>query len=131
MIRRPPRSTLFPYTTLFRSAYNLAFAYGLVPSKAHSRALFLQSREMFERLGNRLGVADTLWALAMLEGIEGDPHTARRQANESVRQHRELGDAFGLVDALQEQGRAALELGELEVARSSFLETLEGLAPVG
>src|SRR3712207_7055234 len=24
MIRRPPRSTLFPYTTLFRSRYNLA-----------------------------------------------------------------------------------------------------------
>src|SRR5256885_12895681 len=23
MIRRPPRSTLFPYTTLFRSAFNL------------------------------------------------------------------------------------------------------------
>jgi predicted ATPase/class 3 adenylate cyclase len=111
--------------------YNLAFAYGLVPSKARSRTLFLQSREMFERLGNRLGVADTLWALAMLEGLEGDPHTARRQADESVRLHRELGDAFGLVDALQEKGRAALELGELEVARSSFLETLEGLAPIG
>src|SRR3712207_8821212 len=26
MIRRPPRSTLFPYTTLFRSAYNGHFA---------------------------------------------------------------------------------------------------------
>src|SRR3712207_8014484 len=25
MIRRPPRSTLFPYTTLFRSVVNLAF----------------------------------------------------------------------------------------------------------
>src|SRR5947207_14519256 len=25
MIRRPPRSTLFPYTTLFRSAYALEF----------------------------------------------------------------------------------------------------------
>jgi predicted ATPase/class 3 adenylate cyclase len=111
--------------------YNLAFAYGLVPSKARSRTLFLQSREMFERLGNRLGVADTLWALAMLEGLEGDPQSARRQADESVRLHRELGDAFGLVDALQEKGRAALELGELEVARSSFLETLEGLAPIG
>src|SRR3712207_7662163 len=24
MIRRPPRSTLFPYTTLFRSAHNVA-----------------------------------------------------------------------------------------------------------
>src|SRR2546422_2138525 len=26
MIRRPPRSTLFPYTTLFRSAFSLADA---------------------------------------------------------------------------------------------------------
>src|SRR3712207_7481905 len=32
MIRRPPRSTLFPYTTLFRSALRLALpdAHGLV-----------------------------------------------------------------------------------------------------
>src|SRR5258708_23401174 len=28
MIRRPPRSTLFPYTTLFRSGY-LKFGYGV------------------------------------------------------------------------------------------------------
>src|SRR5256885_7448114 len=27
MIRRPPRSTLFPYTTLFRSNFALAFDY--------------------------------------------------------------------------------------------------------
>src|SRR2546422_2659608 len=27
MIRRPPRSTLFPYTTLFRSEHVLAFGY--------------------------------------------------------------------------------------------------------
>src|SRR5438876_3868002 len=27
MIRRPPRSTLFPYTTLFRSSCNRAFAF--------------------------------------------------------------------------------------------------------
>src|SRR2546422_4344807 len=25
MIRRPPRSTLFPYTTLFRSRYNIGY----------------------------------------------------------------------------------------------------------
>src|ERR1043165_105955 len=28
MIRRPPRSTLFPYTTLFRSIANMAPEYG-------------------------------------------------------------------------------------------------------
>src|SRR5256885_8679675 len=30
MIRRPPRSTLFPYTTLFRSTYFLILVGGLV-----------------------------------------------------------------------------------------------------
>src|SRR5258708_26760588 len=28
MIRRPPRSTLFPYTTLFRSRWNASVLYG-------------------------------------------------------------------------------------------------------
>src|SRR3712207_8644113 len=35
MIRRPPRSTLFPYTTLFRSLYPAALGV-LVLSKAHN-----------------------------------------------------------------------------------------------
>src|SRR3712207_8707629 len=30
MIRRPPRSTLFPYTTLFRSKNNFIFKVGLI-----------------------------------------------------------------------------------------------------
>src|SRR2546426_5300817 len=34
MIRRPPRSTLFPYTTLFRSSDDKADA-GLVPERRH------------------------------------------------------------------------------------------------
>src|SRR3712207_8282344 len=40
MIRRPPRSTLFPYTTLFRSNY--ALEAGLTPS---TDALVLESAE--------------------------------------------------------------------------------------
>src|SRR2546430_13293191 len=40
MIRRPPRSTLFPYTTLFRS----------VP------ALAIQTVPFFEGCGNRVGI---------------------------------------------------------------------------
>src|SRR5258708_30540960 len=40
MIRRPPRSTLFPYTTLFRSRSRLALAcrFALAPSEGASRA---------------------------------------------------------------------------------------------
>src|SRR2546425_5056325 len=37
MIRRPPRSTLFPYTTLFRSALNRCLS--LAPSDKQARAL--------------------------------------------------------------------------------------------
>lgn len=111
--------------------YNLAFAYGLVPTRSGSRELFVQSRAMFDRLGNRRGVADSLWGLAMLARLEGDYVAARSQAEASVRLHRENGDALGLVDSLQELGRAAFELEDLEVARSSFLQTLEFLGPVG
>src|SRR2546429_6529692 len=39
MIRRPPRSTLFPYTTLFRSVVVLALAGGAV-AKRHSDPAF-------------------------------------------------------------------------------------------
>src|SRR5256885_11537038 len=38
MIRRPPRSTLFPYTTLFRSAYVGARGEGLVAAGDDHRA---------------------------------------------------------------------------------------------
>src|SRR3712207_97398 len=43
MIRRPPRSTLFPYTTLFRSDLDLvAFALGLL-DELHTRYLHAPS----------------------------------------------------------------------------------------
>src|SRR2546430_11530185 len=41
MIRRPPRSTLFPYTTLFRSGQN---------SEGHRRLLFSGIPNIFEEL---------------------------------------------------------------------------------
>src|SRR3712207_9562802 len=36
MIRRPPRSTLFPYTTLFRSTMEGPRAYGRYPARLRS-----------------------------------------------------------------------------------------------
>src|SRR5690348_18204356 len=40
MIRRPPRSTLFPYTTLFRSAGGEAYAQGKGRAVAGQRARY-------------------------------------------------------------------------------------------
>src|SRR3712207_8002001 len=38
MIRRPPRSTLFPYTTLFRSRWTKAPSYSTTPRPAAPRS---------------------------------------------------------------------------------------------
>src|SRR2546427_1441679 len=38
MIRRPPRSTLFPYTTLFRSGVFEELAMASIPTTAHLQA---------------------------------------------------------------------------------------------
>src|SRR2546422_8385946 len=38
MIRRPPRSTLFPYTTLFRSAVTLRGGRYVIPIRSTARA---------------------------------------------------------------------------------------------
>src|SRR2546426_10069829 len=42
MIRRPPRSTLFPYTTLFRSVFNLAAQLGLELTQAEREQILRQ-----------------------------------------------------------------------------------------
>src|SRR5256885_16268362 len=50
MIRRPPRSTLFPYTTLFRSVTN-----GAVPESVVDRMVERRFTQMF-----RFGMFDTV-----------------------------------------------------------------------
>src|SRR2546426_9341602 len=46
MIRRPPRSTLFPYTTLFRSPGALGEARGSCPAGARSATSFCHRPEV-------------------------------------------------------------------------------------
>src|SRR2546428_3365085 len=55
MIRRPPRSTLFPYTTLFRSIYRLAVGGQLGPHIAISAAEFAIGYAIASLLGIMIG----------------------------------------------------------------------------
>src|SRR5436853_7292027 len=50
MIRRPPRSTLFPYTTLFRSSRRMPWA-GLVRTADDRRTVAQRSRQLGLRDG--------------------------------------------------------------------------------
>jgi predicted ATPase/class 3 adenylate cyclase len=113
------------------ATYNLAFAHGLGPGRGRAEELFLDCRRMFGKLGNTRGVADALSFLSSFTRRDGDLHLARRQAEESLRMHEEIGDLFGLMDSLHELGMAALGMGDLETARSCFIQSLDALAPLG
>src|SRR2546425_6310169 len=68
MIRRPPRSTLFPYTTLFRSVFGRA---GPHTHRVRDRAV----RRPAARLLRRVGPADSLRGRARSE-----EHTSELQS---------------------------------------------------
>src|SRR3712207_6911174 len=58
MIRRPPRSTLFPYTTLFRSALDAPLPAILVEPRQPEAIVLMRSLDRdTERVGERLGRA--------------------------------------------------------------------------
>src|SRR3712207_9343596 len=61
MIRRPPRSTLFPYTTLFRSPRLLAVGREVVPAD--------ERRELGQRGGEVARVVDQRPAVLERQGV--------------------------------------------------------------
>src|SRR2546426_2413133 len=71
MIRRPPRSTLFPYTTLFRSP--------LVRTDGAARG----DPDTFARLGDRLpcvGAGDSPGERGLRESARSEEHTSELQS---------------------------------------------------
>src|SRR2546422_8630882 len=71
MIRRPPRSTLFPYTTLFRSEHDRRNAVEAVPIPA------LRARAVFE-----IAVVNIFLPVreAFLELLRSEEHTSELQS---------------------------------------------------
>src|SRR2546428_8883834 len=76
MIRRPPRSTLFPYTTLFRSHHNNA--YGLMPSPNLMAATLTRrtSKAAIVVLGNSLA--------AYNPPLRSEEHTSELQSRSDL-----------------------------------------------
>src|SRR5256885_2843216 len=76
MIRRPPRSTLFPYTTLFRSADHLPSPRAAIDRHADDRL-----REFEERLrAHHLRQPDLLRRIEGLRLARSEEHTSELQS---------------------------------------------------
>src|SRR2546430_17359727 len=66
MIRRPPRSTLFPYTTLFRSSASLETADALLKAQQWDAARMTHSAESFYTSLGFPQLPKTFWERSML-----------------------------------------------------------------
>src|SRR5256885_215630 len=84
MIRRPPRSTLFPYTTLFRSpntieAENLVREFKKGPRAVDGIDLHVEAGEIYGFLGpNGAGKSTTVLMLTTL--LRSEEHTSELQS---------------------------------------------------
>src|SRR2546422_6712997 len=86
MIRRPPRSTLFPYTTLFRSTYTMANviarlgrpALVLAPNKTLAAQLYSEFREFFPE--NAVEYFVSYYDYYQPEAYRSEEHTSELQS---------------------------------------------------
>ncbi|MGQ9595725.1 MAG: tetratricopeptide repeat protein, partial [Anaerolineae bacterium] len=86
---------------------------------AEARRLYGESRETFEALGNRAGVAQSLHNLGVLAQAQGDYAEARRLYGESLKIEEALGDRAGVATTLHQL--ALLEEREGNLARALAL----------
>src|SRR3712207_7707207 len=97
MIRRPPRSTLFPYTTLFRSSLELdlqiALGVALMGAQGWAAPEAGRANARALQLCNRIGATARLWPVLygrwVFHGVRAEHDAARASAEEFLRQARE------------------------------------------
>src|SRR3712207_7987184 len=78
MIRRPPRSTLFPYTTLFRSDDNCNTRAVIIDHGNGYRTLYWHLDRVDARIGDRVERAQPLG----LVGSRSEEHTSELQSRQ-------------------------------------------------
>src|SRR3712207_4771649 len=105
MIRRPPRSTLFPYTTLFRSRPEEA--------AAELKAMSDKARSDGER-------RTALFAMTVVEADSGKLDKALEEVQKQYALGEKIGDVAAMTGDLQLKGNILVEMGKYDEAKAEF-----------
>src|SRR2546430_5205468 len=89
MIRRPPRSTLFPYTTLFRSISDIVEAVADVVGRQQLRDIDVEPQQIANRIGVLRPVETmerrTSWiGLELRQTVRSEEHTSELQSQSNL-----------------------------------------------
>src|SRR2546425_11033055 len=109
MIRRPPRSTLFPYTTLFRSLgwlLHLDEVRRMDLAAVDADGPLAEERVVRRQL---LHLGDDLGAFVALERLDGLQVVQRPRVNARV-DHRRMDPPIALGEPLRERARFLVEI---------------------
>src|SRR3712207_8034978 len=82
MIRRPPRSTLFPYTTLFRSRYFSAATEDSLRLNALQDAANEEASRLDSRAASYTAILAMLAVSLYLFGLRSEEHTSELQSRQ-------------------------------------------------
>src|SRR3712207_7507900 len=93
MIRRPPRSTLFPYTTLFRSKWSREVKKGIEAGHEHFGPSYMQTK--YETLSEK--PHRELTRLLDFLGVDDDPHLVNRIVQEKDRKSTRLNSSHANI----------------------------------
>src|SRR5687767_11019684 len=114
MLRRPPRSTLFPYTTLFRSRTNRFGGTALIPAsdRGHVGVVreLLRTEIPVDHV-NRLGWTALLEAVILGDG--GPVHQRIVRMLVAARADRELADRNGVTPLEHARRRGYAEIARI------------------
>src|SRR3712207_8369841 len=92
MIRRPPRSTLFPYTTLFRSHDLQTEVVRQIDRRAHDRRVVLVDQHVLDERAVDLDLADRQ-VLEVAEGRVADAEVVDRKSTRLNSSHANISYA--------------------------------------
>ncbi len=104
-----------------KSTKNLSEALGY-----YQRAL-----KLYEALDNSPGIAHCYNYIAEVHYLQEDVDLAMQMLAKSLDAQRKIGDAYGLVAGLNNQGVLYLHAGNLEEAERSYLESLYFARQIG
>src|SRR2546430_8502396 len=85
MIRRPPRSTLFPYTTLFRSDYRSLYAFAMLKRDVTIEQARTQMDAIAARIGQDFPQSNKGWGAGIISySTRSEEHTSELQSQSNL-----------------------------------------------